>query len=325
LIMTRTDGLPGWFRPLPRLLTADDFDTGMCGWLDLRPNFVGPDFAAHDQEIDLEHWGPVMLSSATYPFSGTHGSAAGTYSLRLCTRYPAAEPDRPPAPGSMSLAIKRLSLPEQAGLLRVEALIAYTTEQDRPGLGVDAMRAFGLMIDLQDDDHRFMPGVRFVNTAGGVPQRRWQFYSRTTDDDATWSYGREGWHQAGIDPQWFGVRSADGSTSATTWFDGPGQQPIYNETDDKINWMPFSLTVDLDRRAYHSFRFGHRRYRFPADVGPTLAPPYAGIDHLLNPVFFVETDADRRVSLYVDSVVISYAEADDLVGPMSARSEGGEE
>ncbi|SDT33463.1 DUF6772 family protein [Microlunatus soli] len=310
--------LPGWFRPLPRLLTADDFDNGMGGWLDLRPNFVGPDFAAHDDEIDLEHWGSVMLSSATYPFSGTHGSATGTYSLKLATRFPAAAPDQAPAPGSMSLAIKRLSRPYDARLLRVETMIAYTTDQDRPGLGVDAMRAFGLMIDLQDAEHRFMPGVRFVNTTGGVRQRRWQFYRHTEDDDAAWSYGREGWHQAGIDPQWFGVRAADGSTSATTWFDDGIQQPIYNETDDKINWMPFSLTLDLERRTYHDFRFGNRSFGFPDGAGPTLADPYAGIDNLLNPVFFVETDTDRRVNLYLDSVVISYASHDDLAGDEKA-------
>ena len=296
---------PGWFDPLPRVLAADDFDTGMSGWLDLRPNFVGPAFAAHSHDIDLEHWGPVMLSSATFTFAGTHGSASGTYSLKLTTRSPAAEPTEPPAAGSMSLAIKRLSIPHRARLVRVEALLAYTTEQDRPGLGVDAMRSFGLVVDLQDDQHRFMPGVRYVNAAGGTPSRRWQFYGATDVDDEAWSYGRTGWHQAGIDPQWFGARESDGATVATRWFGGEPQPLIYNETDDKINWMPLSLTIDLAERRYVDFSCANRRYVFPADAGPTLARPYAGIDHLLNPVFFVEADGDRRVSLYLDSVVVS--------------------
>ncbi|HEY9294072.1 MAG TPA: DUF6772 family protein [Microlunatus sp.] len=316
--------LSGFYDPLPRLLAADDFDTGMRGWLDLRPNFVGPDFAAHDQEIDLEHWGSVMLSSATYAFAGTHGSAAGTYSLKLCTRSPAAAPDQPPAAGSMSLAIKRLSRPVGARLLRVEALVAYTTEQDRPGLGVDQMRAFGLMIDLQDEDHRFMPGVRFVNTVGGQRQRRWQFYRQTTADDQEWSYGRVGWHRAGIDPQWFGRRQPDGSTAATDWFAGEPQQPIYNETDDKINWMPLSLTVDLAQRTYRSFRFGNREYEFPAGAAPSLAPPYANIGNLINPVFFVETDSDRRVNLYLDSVLISYATDSDVRSGDHDHAAGGD-
>lgn len=305
--------LPGWFQPLPRLLTVDDFDHGQCGWLDLRPNFVGPGFGVHDRTIDLEHWGPIMLSSATYAFAGTHGSAAGTYSLKLCTRWRASPPDEQPAPGSMSLAIKRLSQPIGACLLRVEAVLAYTSEQDRPGLGSDAMRAFGLMIDLQDDHFRYMPGVRFVNTVGGAPKRRWQYYQATDATDIAWSYGQEGWHRAGIDPQWFGERLIDGSTAASCWFDGPPQQPIYNETDDKINWMPLSLTIDLRDRSYAGFRFGDREFTFPNDARPTAVSPYANIGNLLNPVFFIEADGDQRVFLYLDSVVISYAVDADLV------------
>ena len=301
----------GYFDPLPRILAADDFDHGPSGWLDLRPNFVRPGFAVHDDIIDLQHWGSVMISSATFPFAGSHGSATGTYSLRLATRGPAAAADQPPASGSMSLAIKRLSRPAEARLLRVEALFAYTTDQDRPGFAIDAMRAFGLMIDLQDDDHRFMPGIRYVNATGGEPRRRWQFYSRTEADDAAWNYGRPGWHRAGIDPQWFGIRQPDGSTAATTWFDGDPQPLIYNETDDKINWMPLSLTIDLAERRYAGFRCGPRSYTFPDGAGPTLADPYENIGQLINPVFFVEADTDRRVNLYLDSVLISYAREGD--------------
>lgn len=301
----------GFFDPLSRVLIADDFDHGPSGWLDLRPNFVRPGFAVHDDIVDLQHWGSVMISSATFPFAGSHGSASGTYSLRLATRSPAAASDQPPAGGSMSLAIKRLSRPYRARRLRVEALFAYTTDQDRPGFAIDAMRAFGLMIDLQDDDHRFMPGVRYVNATDGEPQRRWQFYSRTGVGDRDWNYGEPGWHKAGIDPQWFGRRRRDGSTDATTWFDARPQQLIYNETDDKINWMPLSLTVDLAERRYLGFRCGPREYAFPEEAGPTLASPYENIGELINPVFFVEADADRRVNLYLDSIMISYDREDD--------------
>jgi hypothetical protein len=40
-------------------------------------------------------------------------------------------------------------------------------------------------------------------------------------------------------------------------------------------------------------------------IAPTHVPPYARIEGLLNPVIWIETDTDRRVFLYVDSVVIS--------------------
>ena len=295
----------GFFDPLPRVLVADDFDDGMNGWLDLRPNFVAPGFREHSQDIDLIHWGPTMLSSATFAFGGTHGSASGTYSLKISSRAAAAPVDEPPAAGSMGLAIKRLAVPGDARRLRIEALMAHKVEQDRPGLGVDDLRAFGMFVDLQDDEHRYMPGVRYVNAVGGEPVRRWQYYSPTDATDQEWSYGADGWHKAGVDPQWFGERDADGSTVATTWFEDGEQHLIYNESDDKLNWTPFSLTVDLVQRSYEEFRVGGRSFRFPEGAQPTLAPAYNDIEGLLNPVFFVEADTDRRVSLFLDSVLIS--------------------
>ncbi|WP_413317949.1 DUF6772 family protein [Agrococcus sp. 1P02AA] len=295
----------GYSDPLPRVLAADDFDTGTCGWLDLRPNFVAPDFREHSTDIDLIHWGPTMLSSATFAFGGTHGSAHGTYSLKVSSRASAGPVTAPPAPGSMGLAIKRLSEPFGVRRLRVEALLAYKVEQDRPGLGVDDLRAFGMFIDLQDEEHRWMPGVRYVNALDGTPVRRWQYFTETEATDVEWSYGVDGWHKAGIDPQWFGERAADGSTAATAWFEPGSQRMIYNESDDKLNWMPIALTIDVAARRYESFRVGRREHRFPPGARPTLAPAYADIEGLLNPVLFVEADTDRRVSLYVDSVVVS--------------------
>lgn len=295
----------GFFDPLPRILVADDFDSGMNGWLDLRPNFVAPGFREHSDEIDLIHWGPTMLSSATFAFGGTHGSAQGTYSLKVSSRAAAAAPNEPPAAGSMGLAIKRLSVPPGVRRLRIEALLAYKVEQDRPGLGVNDFRAFGMFVDLQDREHRYMPGVRYVNALEGEPVRRWQFYSPTDASDQEWSYGADGWHKSGIDPQWFGERSSDGSTVATTWLEDGEQHLIYNESDDKLNWTPLSLTVNLETRGYEDFRVGNRVFRFPDEAHPTLAPAYNDIEGLLNPVFFVEADTDRRVSLFIDSVVIS--------------------
>jgi hypothetical protein len=303
--MTMTFAPLGFFDPLPRVLVADDFDHGMSGWLDLRPNFVAPGFREHSGDIDLIHWGPTMLSSATFAFGGTHGSAQGTYSLKISSRAAAAPPDQPPAPGSMGLSIKRLAVPPGVRRLRVEALFAYKAEQDRPGLGVNDVRAFGMFVDLQDGEQRYMPGVRYVNALEGEPIRRWQYYSPTDATDAEWSYGVDGWHKAGIDPQWFGRRSSDGSTVATTWFEDGEQHLIYNESDDKLNWTPLSLTVNLETRTYEEFRVGGRAHRFPAGARPTLAPAYNDIEGLLNPVFFVEADTARRVSLFLDSVMVS--------------------
>ena len=40
-------------------------------------------------------------------------------------------------------------------------------------------------------------------------------------------------------------------------------------------------------------------------LSPTLVDRYENIDALLNPVFWIEADTDRRVFLYIDSTVIS--------------------
>jgi hypothetical protein len=310
-IITSLSSTFATYRPLPTVVAADDFDTGMNGWLDLRPNFVGPEFAAHSDEVDLIHWGPVMLSSATFAFSGTHGSAHGTYSLKISSRAAANPADQPPAPGSMGLGIKRLTVPADARFVRVESTIAYKAEQDRPGLGVNDVRAFGFFMDLQDTEHRYMPGVRYVNSVDGQPVRQWQYYSETSDTHADWNYGNDGWHQVGVDPQWFGTRYPDGSTSATTWFLDGNQHLLYNESDDKINWMRLSLTVDVQKREYVAFTAHNRHLTFSQGARPTWAPPYANIQGLLNPVFFVESDSARRVSLFLDSVLISTATTEE--------------
>jgi len=40
-------------------------------------------------------------------------------------------------------------------------------------------------------------------------------------------------------------------------------------------------------------------------IQPTLVPGYKSIKDLINPVFFIETDTNRSVHLYLDSVVYS--------------------
>ena len=70
------------FQPLSHIICYDDFDKGMCGWMDLHPNYVGKDFnLLRHSQIEKTQWGPIMLSSASYRLAGTHGSMIGTYSL----------------------------------------------------------------------------------------------------------------------------------------------------------------------------------------------------------------------------------------------------
>src|SRR5690606_35845224 len=101
--------VPSRFKPLPEIVTYDDFDRGARGWLDLTPNFTEPGFQTRTTILDKAGWGAPMLSTATFFYVGTHGSMDGTYSLKLATKPVAAPYTSPPKPGSMSHAIKRLS------------------------------------------------------------------------------------------------------------------------------------------------------------------------------------------------------------------------
>ena len=78
----------------------------------------------------------------------------------------------------------------------------------------------------------------------------------------------------------------------------------YNETADKINWHYFSLTVDLAQREYVELGSVNQVYDLRG-CKATAVEAYPRINYLLNPVFWIEADTNRRVFLYVDSVVIS--------------------
>lgn len=295
------------FSPLENVVVYDDFDLGMNGWLDLTPNFVHEGFAQQPSRIDLGSWGPVMLSSAPMRLAASHGSMEGTYSLKLATRPVAGAYEEQPVPGSMSVAIKRLTgVKPDDDLIQIEAWYSYTTHQDRAGVGEDAVRAFGFFFDIQDAEHRWQPTIRFVNNADGVPVRRWQYGQvrpGVTRDD--WCFGLEnGWEAPGIDTIWSGRRYADGSGDGFDWVPGGEQRLVFNESPDKLNWMYFRLTVDIAKREYVEMQSMDQVYDLRG-VSPTLAPCYEGITNLINPVFWIETDTDRTVELFLDSTVYS--------------------
>ncbi|SDS49166.1 DUF6772 family protein [Jiangella sp. DSM 45060] len=294
------------FRPLSRIITFDDFDTGFNGWMDLTPNYVEENYESFPSAVDLSSWAPSMLSSASMRFAASHGSMDGTYSLKLTTRPVSAPHTEPPADGSMGVVLKRLSRFGDPTLIQIEAWYAYTPEQDREGHGEEDIRAFGFYFDIQDGEHRYMPGVRYVNSLGGRLVKRWQYWKASegvTHED--WNFGVEGgWCKPGIDNLWYGRRHEDGSSDGYQWVPGGDQDLLYNESPDKINWLYFRLTVDVAKREYVELQSMDQVFDLRG-IQPTLADRYRAIDNLINPIFYVETDADRSVHLFLDSVVYS--------------------
>ncbi|MEX2381997.1 MAG: DUF6772 family protein, partial [Opitutales bacterium] len=74
--------------------------------------------------------------------------------------------------------------------------------------------------------------------------------------------------------------------------------------DDKINWLYLRLLVDLEKKEYVELQSGSTVFDLRG-CRPSLVPAYARIDGLLNPVVWIENDANRRVFLFADSVVVS--------------------
>jgi hypothetical protein len=294
----------GQYAPLSKILTADNFENGQCGWMDLVNNFVLPGHKPRPSIVEKTQWGPTMISNLNFGYAGTHGALNGNYALKLSTR-PIANPyDQPPAPGSQGLAIKRMSA-RGKGLTQIELWYAYTPEQDRIGMGETDIRAFGFMFDIQDAEARYFIGLRYLNSMNGEYVGRWQYSKANEVSDREWAYGTDGdWCKRGVDPQWFGKRHEDGSTDGWQWVPNGQQKLVYNESDDKINWQYLRFTIDTKTREYVDFQSLEQTFDLRG-IEATKVAPYKGIKGLLNPLMWIEADTDRRVFLYADSVTIS--------------------
>lgn len=294
------------FNPLARIVTLDDFDTGFNGWMDLTPNFVNANYESFDSAVDLTSWAPAMLSSAPMRFAASNGSMDGTYSLKLTTAPVAAPHTEPPADGSMGVVVKRLSRYGDPNQIQIEAWYSYTPAQDRVGIGEEDIRAFGFYFDIQDSEHRYMPGVRYVNSLDGQLVKRWQYWKAVEGvTHESWNHGvSSGWCKPGIDNLWYGKRHEDGSSDGYQWVPDGEQDLLYNESPDKLNWLYFRLTVDVRKREYIELQSMDRVFDLRG-ITPTLSDRYRAIDNLINPIFYVETDTNRAVHLFLDSVLYS--------------------
>ncbi len=274
----RTNPKLSRYSPLDRIITFDDFDAGLNGWTALIGNYEGSLDSMLPEYRDLR--GP-MLSNGTMWDTGSAGSFDGTYALKLSTR---------PRSGSLAAAVKRLTW-RQPGRIQLEAYVTFKPEATELKLSEQDVRAFGFVFDLQDSDHRVMPHLRYVNAVGGETVARWQYKSQreTLEDIGGSGKTRSHFH---LGP--------DG------WKDLPGEPQLlcYNEIATKQNWHYMRLRFDLEDMSFSEFQFNDRSYDV-ADIAPMVIPAMANLWCMLNLVFFVETDIDKRAFLCVDSVLLS--------------------
>jgi hypothetical protein len=272
------------FDPRERILFYDDFNRGLNGWTGLIGNYEESLDSILPEYRDLH---PPMLSNATVWDTGTGGALNGTYSMKLATRAKA---------DSMGIGIKRTTF-RHAGPIRLEAYFTFKPEASELGLSETDVRAVGVLFDLQESDRksgdrwRVMPHIRYLNALDGKAVGRWQFKEK-----------RSPMHEIGGT----GKTKSHFHLSADNWEDIPGgeQRLCYNEIATKQNWYYLRLDFDLATMSYLRFQCNDRVLDV-SNVRPMRIPAMANLWCMLNTLFWVETDRDKRAFLYVDSVVMS--------------------
>lgn len=291
-ILLRADPTLSRFDPLERILFLDDFDDGMHGWSTLIGNYEGSLDTMLPGYWDLR---PPMLSNLTMWDTGTAGSMQGTYALKLATRAKA---------GHMAVAVKRQTW-RVRGPLRLECYVTYKPEATDLQLGELDVRAFGLLFDLQDEEVRWMPHLRFLNALDGKPVGGGHTDQSTrTTPAGVWQFKTETERIAGIGGS--GKTVSHWHLSPNRWRDVPnGRQALcYNEIATKMNWIYLRVDLDLARRSFAGFQVNDRVYT-SHELGSIEFAAMPNLDRMLNVAFFVQTDVDKRAFLYLDSVLVS--------------------
>ena len=272
------------FDPLPRILVHDDFDRGLCGWTGLIGNYEG---SLDTMLLPYRDLRAPQLSNLSMWDTGSDGSLSGTYAMKLATRARA---------GSMAVGIKRLTFRHE-GPIRLEAYFTFKPEASALTLSSTDVRAVGVLFDLQvsdtvtDNPQRVMPHLRYLNAMEGESVERWQYKKEV-----------EALHEIGGS----GETKSHFHMGPEGWRDLPGgaQRLCYNEIATKQNWYYLRLDFDLAEMAFLRFQCNDRVFGMEG-IEPMSFPAMANLWCMLNTLFFVETDCNKRAFLYVDSVVLS--------------------
>lgn len=264
------------FDPLSRVLYFDDFDTGYNGWTALIGNY--------ESDIDRMHPGyrqitSPMISNLSFWDSGTHGSFDGSYALKVSSRA---------KKGAQNVALKRITYIKPCPV-QIEFFFTYKPEANEASLMDTSVRSVGMLLDLQNDERRVMPHLRYLNALNGERVEHWQYKEKSVpfgkfSDKTVTHYHLE-------DRDWVNLS------------DKP-QQLCYNEIPTKVNWQYARLKFDLASMRFLEFQCNDIMYDM-SNVGSMEMPAMPNLRGMLNVCLFVESDEDRRSDFYVDSVLVS--------------------
>ena len=266
------------YQPMKRIIYFDDFDEGVNGWTELIGNYEGSLDTLLPGYKDLR---PPMLSNITMWDSGTVGSIDGTYSLKIATR---------PKKGHQAVAIKRITF-RTACPIRMETYFTFKPEANELTLSDTAVRSFGFLFDLQNSKERVMPHIRYLNCLNGERIWKWQFKKETEQFHTIGNRGETVSHY---------------HLSSKNWIDITGglQKLCYNEIATKHNWHYLKIDFDLANMRYLALQCNDMTFNV-VNLDCIRIPAMKNLWNMLNLAFFVEADEDRRVFLYLDSIVLS--------------------
>ncbi len=266
------------FDPLPRIIFFDDFDEGLNGWMELIGNYEGTLDSLLPPYRDLR---PPQLSNLTMWDTGTSGSLDGTYAMKIATRATS---------GHQAVAVKRLTF-RKAGPIRLEAYFTFKPEATALRLSDQDVRSVGLLFDLQDDEERVMPHLRYLNSLDGSLVQRWQYKKDRVAFEAIGDEGKTVSHY---------------HLSPEGWLDVPGgeQKLCYNEIATKQNWHYLRLDFDLEAMRYTGFQCNDHVFDV-STLDCIRIPAMPNLWSMLNVAFFAEADTSKRVFFYLDSVLLS--------------------
>ena len=269
------------FDPLERIIFYDDFDEGIRGWSELIGNYEHTLDSMLPEYSDMR---PPMLSNLTMWDTGTAGSMEGDYALKVASRARA---------GALATSIKRLTF-RRRGQIQLECYFTFKPEASELRLSLNDVRAFGVLFDLQDGmnpEFRWMPHLRYLNAQGDEMINRWQMKSATRAFSKIGDSGETVSHYH-LGPEYW------------EYVDAPVQTLAYNEIATKMNWHYLRVNVDLAERRFLGFQCNDLVY----DGDPLKyisIPAMPNLNCMLNTLFWVETNRDKRAFLYLDSVLLS--------------------
>jgi hypothetical protein len=274
-----TLSMPMWmsiYDPLEKVLFADNFDNGLQGWCPLIGNYVGDIDGMHPGYRDIT---TPMISTLPFWDTGSHGALSGNYALKVQSR---------PYVGSQNVTIKRLTFPA-FGEIKLEFWFAFKPEANEAALLDNSVRSVGVLFDLQNDEKRVMPHLRYLNSMDGKRVEKWQFKEDTVPFDKLSSDTVTHYH-----------------LQEQGWKDVPEgyQQLCYNEIPTKINWHKLSLGFDINTCRFTQVACNDVNLDL-SGCGALEIEAMRNLRGLLNIAFFVESDANRRCNFFIDSVVLS--------------------